>query len=288
MNEIRIKINKLVSSSVFDYPNASEKSLAKSTAVCVLGMHRSGTSALSGLLSLAGVDFGQNLTPADKNNPKGYFENDDIWRVHHDLLKEIGSDWADIRNFNADWQQSKAVESALLLLSEILQQDFSSKTLWGIKDPRMCRFFQIWHPLLENFDADPRIIIVVRHPFEVANSLNVRDGISHAHGLALWLRYTLDTERDTRGLRRAVQDYSDLCQGWRSEISRLNIELELSLPESSPEMGVAIDSFLDGSLNHHRENRAAEQMSGDIGDWCMETYSAIRTLGQLEFCRDNR
>src|SRR3954468_21502584 len=33
-------------------------------AVVILGMHRSGTSALAGALNLLGIDFGENLAPA--------------------------------------------------------------------------------------------------------------------------------------------------------------------------------------------------------------------------------
>ncbi|HJX24749.1 MAG TPA: hypothetical protein VJ252_01225, partial [Chthoniobacterales bacterium] len=64
-------------------------------AVVILGMHRSGTSALCGALDLLGVDFGERLMPANHANEKGYWEHEEIVRFHDDLLSSLGSRWDD-------------------------------------------------------------------------------------------------------------------------------------------------------------------------------------------------
>ena len=49
---------------------------AKPSVLLVLGMHRSGTSALAGTFSQLGLRLGDELMPATADaNPKGYFEH---------------------------------------------------------------------------------------------------------------------------------------------------------------------------------------------------------------------
>ena len=51
---------------------------AARTAYLVLGMHRSGTSAVTQLLALAGASLPANVMPGDEHNEKGYFEP---WKI---------------------------------------------------------------------------------------------------------------------------------------------------------------------------------------------------------------
>ena len=54
----------------------------KQTCILILGMHRSGTSALTGVLSLLDVYLGSELMPASEDNKKGYFENKNLYRIN--------------------------------------------------------------------------------------------------------------------------------------------------------------------------------------------------------------
>ena len=57
----------------------------------ILGMHRSGTSALAGLVQLLGVNLGEDLLPAmPEVNEKGFFEHQEILDIHEGLLKSLG------------------------------------------------------------------------------------------------------------------------------------------------------------------------------------------------------
>ena len=78
-------------------PRSDGGALAGSTALFVLGMHRSGTSALTGLLHRLGVVLGEHLLPASEDNPRGYWENADIVAVHERLMASLGWTWDDIR-----------------------------------------------------------------------------------------------------------------------------------------------------------------------------------------------
>ena len=69
-----------------------------SRSIIVLGMHRSGTSALTGVLSYLGADPGPSLIPGIEGiNPKGFWEHSEIVKVHNNLLTALGSSWDDER-----------------------------------------------------------------------------------------------------------------------------------------------------------------------------------------------
>src|SRR5579862_2834876 len=102
-----------------------QQGLAGSTAIVVLGMHRSGTSALAGMLHGLGVALGPRLMAATADNPRGYWEHIDVVAVHHQLLAALGGAWNDFRPLPAGFAGSEAAVEAREKLAAILQRDFS-------------------------------------------------------------------------------------------------------------------------------------------------------------------
>src|SRR5438552_705120 len=81
---------------------------------------------------------------------------------------------------------------------------FDDEPLAVLKDPRICRFVPFWLDVLGEIGAQPRIVIPVRSPLDVAESLKLRNGFSSSKSLLLWLRHTLDAEAETRKLSRSI------------------------------------------------------------------------------------
>ncbi len=82
-------------------------------AILVLGMHRSGTSALTRVLNLLGAELGSRLMPAvSGNNENGFWENQDAVDIHEALLSDLGRNWHDIREMPAGWAASDAAARA--------------------------------------------------------------------------------------------------------------------------------------------------------------------------------
>ncbi len=219
-------------------------------AVFILGMHRSGTSALAGSLLRLGVTLGEELLPPAPDNPKGFFENQKILRVHDILLEQLNSAWYDIRPLPADWEQTPAASAARSALGAVVRDVFSETSLWGVKDPRLSRIFPIWRECLRA--EAPKAIVLLRDPREVAASLMRRDAMRAGHALALWSRYNLDAERHTRGIPRSFVRYPLLLADWQSEITRVSDELLLSLPLSDSNKTSLVAEFLDPALHHER------------------------------------
>src|SRR5579864_81175 len=168
--------------------------IAGSTALVVLGMHRSGTSALTGMLHHLGVALGERLMPATIDNPRGYWEHTDIVAAHDRLLSALGSAWDDIRPLPGGFEHGEPAADGRRELAAIVRRDFAEAPLWALKDPRLCRLMPLWSMLFDEERISPRYILALRHPLDVAASLDARDGISTPRALLLWLGHLLDAE----------------------------------------------------------------------------------------------
>ncbi len=66
-----------------------------SRALCILGMMRTGTSAVAGLLDLLGVHFGpkDRLLEPNVANPSGFWEHRGVIALNDELLARLGGSW---------------------------------------------------------------------------------------------------------------------------------------------------------------------------------------------------
>ena len=207
--------------------------LMSNKAILVLGMHRSGTSALAGVLSQLGVNFGDKLIPAIEGvNEKGFFEHTDLVALNEAALQALGRSWLDLDAMPDSWWQREALKQLSMEITSVLQRDFGEDEVWGLKDPRLCRLMPLWKQLLIDVGVESRVILCFRHPLEVAGSLCRRDGLDFNLAIAMWFQHVLEYERDTRDMRRSQMCYEDLLADWQAEFSRVGKELEFDWPVS--------------------------------------------------------
>jgi O-antigen biosynthesis protein len=249
-------------------------------AVCVLAMHRSGSSALTRLLNLLGVDLGNDLLPATPDNPKGYWELRSIVECQRALLDELGSYFDDFLPLPQDWLSLWEIAPHRQRLLESLRTEFLGKALWGFKDPRTCRLVPLWHGLFDELGADGRFVILVRHPDEVANSLTKRGGQPYNTALLVTLAHMLDAERGSRGRRRVTVTYDQLMSDWRDVAQRVGSGLGIQWPYSPDSIALQVDQFLDAELRHHRS--AGRQADADIIRWAMGAFEILSRPGRID------
>jgi hypothetical protein len=222
-----------------------------STAICVLGMHRSGTSAMAGLLSLHGVEFGRNLMKAGEDNPKGFFEHYEVVGCHISLLEALGSYYDDILPLPAGWERRPETVQHREFLRRLIFNEFAGKPLWGFKDPRACRLLPLWFPLFKELGSDPRFILMARNPDEIASSMFARGGHSFNQILLVTLEHLLTAERQTRGRRRAVVSYDRLVANWRDELERVGKVLDIGWPTPPGSANGRASTFVDPAMRHY-------------------------------------
>ena len=143
----------------------------------VLGMHRSGTSAVTGTLRLCGAWVGEEaeLTGAGFENPRGFWERRDTRNVCDRLLHSAGADWWKIARF-----EPEAIPHAILAeerkkFTKIVSS-LNEHRSWALKEPRLCLLL----PVLRDCVSNPICIHVFRNPLEVARSLQTRNGFGIA------------------------------------------------------------------------------------------------------------
>jgi hypothetical protein len=145
--------------------------------LAVLGMHRSGTSALVGSLQRHGLFLGDHSTQ-NKYNPRGNRENRAVLRVNEAVLQHSGGSWhsppAAVR-----WTDEHLDQAAAIL------QEHSGRPLWGFKDPRTLLTHAGWEQLVPDLD----FVGVIRHPARVVRSLASRPEFPVADPVGLWRTY---------------------------------------------------------------------------------------------------
>ncbi len=232
-----------------------------SVAIVVLGMHRSGTSATAGLLHHLGLPLGDNLMrPEAGSNERGFFENYDIVVQHDRVLKAMGSDWHDHEPLPTGWQELPEVMASQAEIGRLVAAQFAEHRLWAIKDPRMCRLLTLWAPIFTEQDTHPYYVLVFRHPLEVAQSLQKRDGMALETGLRLWYVYMREAERLSRGAPRVFLPYIDLLKNWRRQVKRLRREFLFKDFKADRTQARAIDAYLQPSERHHDADTLGDEV----------------------------
>ncbi|MEN9062999.1 hypothetical protein [Ponticoccus litoralis] len=144
----------------------------------VLGMHRSGTSALTGVLRQSGLYLGAALDSAIPLNPTGLQEAPSVLHMHEDLLNANGGCWHAPPD-RVTWGKLHCAVRDLFIESRI------GTGLWGFKDPRTLLVIDGWIEVLPRWSA----IGIFRAPQAVTRSLMARNGLEEAACHRLWHAY---------------------------------------------------------------------------------------------------
>ena len=234
----------------------SQKHPPQRTAILVLGMHRSGTSALARVLNLSGADLGRDLLAPKDDNELGFWENSAILALHEQLLARLGTTWHDI-GIPSVWLDSQPAQRFEWELAKVLRQQFGDSRLILVKDPRLSLLVPSWLDVMRAQKVRPAFVIMVRDPGEVAASLGKRDGFSKAKSNLLWLQHMFEAERSTRGQARVFVHYERLLADWPRELKRIKEQLKLDLPPLRAEVRQQIEHFLRPQLRHHQHSTRA-------------------------------
>lgn len=193
------------------------------TAICVLGMSRTGTSLTMRILNLAGVYLGPEeellevalgrlvgdgeevLARVRSSNPEGHWEHYRLMRLNERILRTLGGNWREPPPMAPGWESSAELAGLREEAAVILAETFAGHALWGWKDPRNSLTLPFWQQLIPRM----RCVLCLRYPVDVAASLRRRDGMSVAQGLDLWRAYAAAALAGTAGQPRLMVRYED-------------------------------------------------------------------------------
>jgi hypothetical protein len=220
-------------------------------AVLVLGMARSGTSAITRLLALLGVQLGPEeglLGSGAEENPKGFFEHREIVRLNEELLHRLGGSWREPPRLTPGWQRAAPLEDLRMRARELIAGDFADAPLWGFKDPRTSLTLPFWEDLI---GGGASYVVCHRRPLDSALSLDRRNAIRLDEGVALWLRYTAAALANTTGRRRILVGYDELFSNRPGVLGELADFLQLPGQATQPVPPAAVEEWIEADLRHH-------------------------------------
>ncbi len=259
-------------------PVAQTETAALPVALFVMGMARSGTSALTRALSLCGGTLPAGMAGANSGNPLGYWEPRATNVLNDAIMQRHRSSWLDptLRLQEEDAFGAKANAAYIAAIGSFLKK-LPTAPLVVIKDPRITALSGLWFEATRQAGFDIAIVIAVRHPQEVVASLATRSGASPELASALWLKYNLLAERQTRGLPRLFVEYPNLLDNWRLEIKRTSAALAIDL--NARDEG-AVDEFLKPDQRRERNSGTVTEPFGI--DWISEVYETLHAAARDE------
>ena len=256
------------------------------TALLVLGMHRSGTSLLTRILSLLGADLPSNLAPPNPGNEAGYWESLTLNALHEEIFNALSLSWDSLAPIPDRWFTTSHAAAHQQKIANFLQTEFPTSPLFVLKDPRMSRLLPLWTKPLADANIRPICLLTLRNPLEVAASLERLYPILPQHAHLLWLRYTLDAERHSRSLPRCVISYDDLLSDWPAPITRLAELTGLQFPRPLTDAAPQIQSALAPRIRHFRITPALLEADPSIIWWVKSLYAAHQTAARTPASAD--
>lgn len=236
--------------------------------ICVAGMHRSGTSAITRALNLCGMDLGPDadLMPASPANPEGYWEH--LWfnYLNNLILTSFGGSWDVVPAFPAGWE-ADALEGIRASAEQRIAA-FKSP-VWGWKDPRNTITLPVWLRLIPHL----KVVACLRNPLDVARSLNKRGSTSVWFGLQLWWQYNSMLLLETAPQQRHVTHFDIFFQNGQAELRRLLAVL--GLPADDQQIQLAAASPKE-SLRHSASS-LKDLIAQNVSSGLVRTYCRLIT-----------
>jgi hypothetical protein len=247
-------------------------------AIFVLGMGRSGTSAITRVLSLCGAHLPEPLLGASESNPMGHWEPIDAININNAFLSRRGASWYDpTLRLQSEIAFSEQEKEAFIEEIRAFIERCHMGSLLVIKEPRIAALPDFWFEASRRASIIAKVVIPIRHPDQVAASLAARDGVSAELANVLWLKYNFLAERSSRRLPRVFVEYPNLLGDWRKEIARISKHLAVDLSDAEE---VAINRFLDPDL--HRQKSCAKPNDVLGQSWTLDTFMALSAAARDE------
>ncbi|MFC4076930.1 sulfotransferase family protein [Salinithrix halophila] len=246
----------------------------KSQAICVLGMHRSGTSLITRAVNLLGADVGHanKLLPPHQTNPTGFWEHSEIVQIHNQILKTLNRSWDTTKPLPHKWWLSPQIQPMKKKLKELVKQNYAGKPLWVWKDPRTCLLLPLWKQILNEMGTELKCILVVRNPLDVAVSLKKRDNFSPNKSFKMWTLNTLNSFLWSKNTKRALIHYDHFLNDWEKTLERMANQLNLPWPKESKPLAQGITRLINPDLRHSSSNLEDLATKGKASSLLIRAY----------------
>jgi hypothetical protein len=248
----------------------------------VLGMHRSGTSLCSHILSAMGIDMADDID-AVPSNAKGHWERLEIVQFHERILRLFNRDYfSPLHDFPlpaAWWADPRVCQIRREIVAFLASRTGDGH--FGFKDPRTVRLMPLWHQIFNDLKWAPKIVLCLRNPAHVARSLKERDNLDLALGEYRWLVYMVDFFRYCGRFEVCAIEYDDWFRNPSGNFEKLRKLLGVEWQQSPADLDLVLSSIIDPALRHDgaRSDVPQEPLVRSL-------YGLVRDFGREGTVRD--
>jgi hypothetical protein len=252
----------------------------------VVGVGRSGTSLLAGILGQLGVHVPQPEVQANATNPRGFGEPAWVVGFHQRLMRAPGVRVQVFDARPAAFALTAAAGEAPEIVDELrswLGGELDRADAVVVKDPRSGWFLPLWMRCTSELGVETSCVTMLRHPAEIVASARASygDWQSDASRAASWVNEMLETERATRGRSRAFIRYEDLLADWERELRRAGAQIALPLLAGVERSRFAqVDEFVDPTLHRNRVGWEAMAIPAALVELVEEVWEALQPLAE--------
>lgn len=236
----------------------------------IWGMHRGGTSLLAGAMRVFGAEACGRQLPADRYNPRGYFENQELMGINEAMFSELGQRWYSLGSIGHEQLEILIKSGHLDKAIQFLKAQASEAPVVLLKDPRMARLGLLWQKAFADIENNPYSVVVWRDPRAVAASLRTRAQnlkfpapvIDERYSYILWLEYMYAALLYTAPYPRALVNYDQFLSAPAASLKGIASTLQFPLSENG--LGEFCNTFVDSGLNHYPPHESALPMPDKV------------------------
>jgi hypothetical protein len=228
--------------------------------VIVLGMHRSGTSLCSHILSVLGFDMTDEVTPK-YDAEKGHWERREVASFHDRILRLLDRDYYSLQHSHAlapGWWTDPRVREIRNDLLTWLRHRMGHSPLFGFKDPRTCRMMPMWKEILAELGMEPRYVFCIRDPRQVGRSITRRDRFSDDDSEYRWMIYNAHAVAAIERAPVCIVSYEDWFVDPASILARLAKHTGAPMRPDEPTVKGAVTDVISAGLRHDDPATAPE------------------------------
>lgn len=254
-------------------------------AVVIVGVGRSGTSAITRGVQALGVELGDHLRPGGGKNPTGFFEDERLLAINKRLKRLLHIRGDSVRLIEPDEWRAPAVRALQQEAIETVRHGFAQYPLWGYKYARTLRLLPFWRAVFDALHLDVRYVVALRNPLSVARSrarLDPQRGTQEQSDLE-WLVNVVPYFRDLRGHPFVVVDYDLVLAAPTPQLQR--IAARLGLPATAHDEAAIrqyADQFLRPGMRHTVFTDGELVRDARVNQLTRDAYAWLRRLATDE------
>jgi hypothetical protein len=267
-----------------EYTGTEEKRI-----IAVVGVPRSGTSAIAKGLDALGIDIGKALyNPPDVGNEKGFFEDADINSLNYGLLKMLTGKPDNAILINLRNIPEKAITIFKDTAKNILKERLSNTDIFGFKDPFIAKLLPIWQEIFNELKLNVSFVVVCRNPKSSASSMVKRGNMDIIIAYYIWLSgmvSVLDCILNPIFRFDSVfVDYDDMLENPEAQLLKIALRLKLKIDhENNPAFKEYMTDFLTNSMRHAAFTIEDLRIDENIPPKVAEFYILLRKLCSEDF-----